>query len=93
VVCFGHTHKPWHRTIGGVHFVNAGSVGRPKDGNWHAGYVLLDMGNDDPQVTTIRVPYDLETTMAAIRASDLPNEFAEYLRTGGRSTPAPAAPC
>ena len=30
VICFGHTHQPWHRTVGGVHFVNTGSVGRPK---------------------------------------------------------------
>ncbi|MBT8405460.1 MAG: metallophosphatase family protein, partial [Gemmatimonadetes bacterium] len=28
-VAFGHTHKPWHREIGGIHFVNTGSVGRP----------------------------------------------------------------
>ena len=71
VICFGHTHKPWHRTIDGVHFVNTGSVGRPKDGDWRAGYVLLDVGDGDPRVTTIRVPYQLETAMAAIRASEL----------------------
>ena len=35
-VVFGHTHKPWHRTIEGIQFVNAGSVGRPKDGDWRA---------------------------------------------------------
>src|SRR5260221_7586918 len=37
VIAFGHTHKPWYRNVGGVHFVNAGSVGRPKDGDWRAG--------------------------------------------------------
>ena len=31
VIAFGHTHKPWHRQVGGIHFVNTGSVGRPKD--------------------------------------------------------------
>src|SRR5262245_37869535 len=41
VVCFGHTHKPWHRIVDGIHFVNTGSVGRPKDGNPRACYVLL----------------------------------------------------
>ena len=44
VIAFGHTHLPWHREIGGIHFVNTGSVGRPKDGDWRAGYVLLDVG-------------------------------------------------
>jgi predicted phosphodiesterase len=86
VVCVGHTHTSWHRIIEGVHFVNIGSVGRPKDGDWRAGYVLLDVGNGDPRVTVIRVPYDLETAMAAIRASELPDEFAEYLQTGGHPT-------
>src|ERR1700741_3018572 len=33
VVCFGHTHVPWHRTVDGIHFLNTGSVGRPKDGD------------------------------------------------------------
>ncbi len=37
VIAFGHTHKPWHRTVNGIHFVNTGSVGRPKDGDWRAG--------------------------------------------------------
>ena len=52
-------------------------------GDWRAGYVLLDVGDGDPRVTMIRVPYQLETAMAAIRASELPDEFAEYLQTGG----------
>ncbi|MEJ2679749.1 MAG: metallophosphoesterase family protein, partial [Gemmatimonadota bacterium] len=33
VVAFGHTHLPGRREVGGVHVVNAGSVGRPKDGD------------------------------------------------------------
>lgn len=41
VVAFGHTHLPWHRVVDGIHFVNTGSVGRPKDGDPRAGYVLL----------------------------------------------------
>jgi hypothetical protein len=43
VLAFGHTHKPWYRQVEGIHFVNTGSVGRPKDGDWRAGYVLLDV--------------------------------------------------
>lgn len=83
VVCFGHTHVPWHRTVGGVHFVNTGSVGRPKDGDWRAGYVLLDVGTGEPVVTVVRVEYDVAAAAAGILASDLPDEFAEYLRSGG----------
>lgn len=84
VICFGHTHKPWHRTVEGIHFVNTGSVGRPKDGDWRAGYVLLDVGHGAPTVEFVRVPYDLQRVMTAIRESDLPDEFADYLVTGGK---------
>jgi hypothetical protein len=41
--------------------------------------VLLDMSGEAPQVEFVRVEYDLEETMAAIRKSDLPDEFADYL--------------
>jgi predicted phosphodiesterase len=41
VIAFGHTHKPWHREVEGIHFVNTGSVGRPKDGDWRAGTCFL----------------------------------------------------
>lgn len=85
VIAFGHTHIPWHREVGGIHFVNTGSVGRPKDGNWRAGYVLLDFGSGVPRVENIRVEYDIDRTMLAIRNSELPDDFVEYLRSGGRS--------
>ena len=86
VICFGHTHKPWHRAVDGVHFVNTGSVGRPKDGDWRAGYVLLDVGADEPRVEFVRVEYDVERAVRGILESDLPDDFADYLRSGGRFT-------
>ena len=84
VICFGHTHKPWHREVEGIHFVNTGSVGRPKDGDWRAGYVLLDVGGDVPGVDFVRVEYDLEQAVEAIRRSELPDDFADYLASGGK---------
>lgn len=88
VIAFGHTHVPWHREVGGMHFVNTGSVGRPKDGDWRAGYVLLDIGSGPTNVEFVRVEYDLTAAIRMIRESDLPDDFAEYLRTGGRPTSA-----
>jgi predicted phosphodiesterase len=90
VVCFGHTHKPWHRIIGGVHFINTGSVGRPKDGDWRAGYVLLDVDAVEPRIKSevVRIAYDVERAARAIRESELPNEFADHLRIGGTATAA-----
>jgi predicted phosphodiesterase len=88
VLCFGHTHKPWNRTVSGVHFVNTGSVGRPKDGDWRAGYVLLDVGDgSQPKIDVqfVRVEYDVEAAARAITEAGLPEEFADFLRTGGAS--------
>jgi predicted phosphodiesterase len=84
VIAFGHTHKPWHREVGGVHFVNTGSVGRPKDGDWRAGYVLLDVGAGAVGVEFVRMEYDIEKVVRGIVDSELPDAFADFLRTGGR---------
>jgi predicted phosphodiesterase len=83
-MAFGHTHIPWHREIDGLHFVNTGSVGRPKDGDWRAGYVLLDVSDAGVGVEMVRVAYDVARAADAILESTLPSEFAEQLRTGGR---------
>ena len=72
--------------IAGVTSVPAGSVGRPKDGDPRAGYVLLEVSEREVNVEFIRVEYDVEAAASAIFASTLPNEFAEYLSTGGRLT-------
>lgn len=92
VVCFGHTHRPWHRVVGGVHFVNTGSVGRPKDGDPRAGYVVLDVTTTDVHVEFVRVAYDVDAAARGIIESTLPNEFADFLRTGGRAS-STTAPC
>ncbi|MBN1192846.1 MAG: metallophosphoesterase family protein [Coriobacteriia bacterium] len=48
VVCCGHLHVPFHRSIpteaGVVHWVNVGSVGRPRDGDPRAAWVELVIG-------------------------------------------------
>jgi len=85
ILAFGHTHKPWYRQVEGVHFVNTGSVGRPKDGDRRACYVMLEVDQDRIHAEFVRVEYDVEAAMNGIRASELPNDFAEHLRSGGAS--------
>ncbi len=84
IIVFGHTHLPWERTVNGVRFVNAGSVGRPKDGDWRAGYLLLDIAEHGAETEFVRVEYDLDESVRGIGASTLPDDFAEYLRSGGK---------
>ncbi len=85
-ICFGHTHIPWQRAVDGVLFVNTGSVGRPKDGDPRAGYVVLEIGESGLSAQFVRVEYDVEEAAQAIDASELPNEFAAFLRTGGKDS-------
>lgn len=82
LVC-GHTHVPYHRTLSGTrHVVNAGSVGKPKDGDPRACYVVLSADGTDLQVQFHRVEYDVERTATAIEESEMPSAFADMLREG-----------
>lgn len=85
VLVFGHTHIPWSRTIGDVLFVNAGSAGKPKDGDPRACWVLLTLtAGQAPVVSYHRVPYDIAAMATAIRRTGgLPDRFAEDLETAG----------
>jgi putative phosphoesterase len=82
IIVFGHTHKPYVKNVDGVLFVNVGSVGKPKDGDWRACYALLDPGA--AAVEFRRVGYDVAAAAAAIRASELQNELATDIETGGQ---------
>ena len=97
IMCFGHTHKPYHRILnsaneGANHFrhaVNIGSVGKPKDNDVRGAYVMLTINDnssilkkDSIQVEFIRFNYDVETAAKAVEESPLPNEFADMLRKG-----------
>lgn len=91
ILCFGHTHKPYHRILSDEgrfrHAINTGSVGKPKDGDTRGCYVLLHLnGNSSPldkdslQIEFIRFEYDVEKAAKAVEDSPLPDVYAENLR-------------
>jgi putative phosphoesterase len=94
IMCFGHTHKPYHRIVNldeqGGHFrhaINIGSTGKPKDGDNRACYVILSINenssiNDKESIKAafVRVEYDIEKAVRAVEDSPLPNEYADMLR-------------
>jgi len=96
LMAFGHTHIPYHKRIRDSdenirHAINIGSVGKPKDGNPDACYVILewegdlDLSREDAlDVSFVRVPYDVEKAARAIEESPLPDPFADMLRNGGQ---------
>lgn len=97
IMCFGHTHKPYHRIIRSEetenthyrHAINIGSVGKPKDGNPQGCYVILTINQDSNitnregvEVEFIRFVYDVDKAAKAVENSPLPNEYADMLRRG-----------
>ena len=94
ILCFGHTHKPYHRileqTEGETHYrhaINIGSVGKPKDGDPRGCYVLLHINEDSCMdkketisVEFIRFEYDIEKAAKGVESSILPVRYADMLR-------------
>jgi predicted phosphodiesterase len=78
-ILFGHTHVPYARQVGETTFVNVGSGGRPKDGDWRVCYALVDparLGEREAFVAFVRVPYDYERLLAEMEPTALITSFA-----------------
>jgi putative phosphoesterase len=83
VLVFGHTHKPWIHSYGGVLFVNCGSVGKPKDGDPRGAFALLELdATGAARASVVRVPYDAAAVSLEVLAAGLPGEYAEKLVSG-----------
>ena len=62
------------------YFINTGSVGQPRDGDWRASYCIYDL--DHRQVIFRRVEYDLKTAQKKIIDAGLPESLAERIGVG-----------
>ena len=82
IMIYGHIHRPYRKDMGGKVFINAGSVGKPKDGDPRACAAIVDITPEGVASDFLRVAYDVEKVAAAIAASGLPEYFAEKLRQG-----------
>jgi putative phosphoesterase len=77
-ILFGHTHLPYTREVGETTFVNVGSVGRPKDGDWRACCAIITpaaLGTPDV-AEFVRVPYDYDRLMRDLSKTSLTTSFA-----------------
>lgn len=78
-ILFGHTHLPYARQVGETTFVNVGSAGRPKDGDWRVCYAIVDparLGDGGAFVEFVRVAYDYERLLADLARTPLITSFA-----------------
>ena len=96
VCFFGHTHVPvafirddgvqrlridkLRIEPGKKYFINVGSVGQPRDGEWRAAYCIYHV--DSNVVEQRRLKYDLETAQKKIIEAGLPQVLAERLAIG-----------
>ncbi len=93
---YGHTHAPRayvrdtsvHSVnfdkisieTGKKYFMNVGSVGQPRDGDWHASYAIYDL--ESQCVELRRIEYDIYTAQDKIVAAGLPQRLADRLALG-----------
>jgi putative phosphoesterase len=74
-ILLGHTHVQGMQTFGTLTVLNPGSVGLARDYQGKACYVVFQ----DGQMQLKRIPYDVERTIAAMRAAPLPIQVIEGL--------------
>ncbi len=93
---YGHTHAPRayvkDETVKGIplqrlrvetnkkYFINVGSVGQPRDGDWHASYCIFSPS--DHLIELRRIVYDINTAQDKIVAAGLPQRLADRLAMG-----------
>ena len=96
VCFFGHTHAPraYIRDgpvmsipldkikfeMGKKYFINIGSVGQPRDGDWRAAYVIYHV--DKNFIELRRLEYDIHSAQKKILAAGLPKRLADRLAIG-----------
>ncbi len=69
-----------HLEPGRKYFINCGSVGQPRDGDWHASYVLYSP--EQQLVELRRIEYDIWTAQDKIVDAGLPQRLADRLALG-----------
>ncbi len=69
-----------HLEFARKYFVNAGSIGQPRDGDWRAAYCIFHA--DENLIEQRRVAYDVETARRKVLAAGLPPALAERLLLG-----------
>jgi predicted phosphodiesterase len=93
---FGHTHVPGIFVQGGGEvllseegikipvdkkvFINAGSIGQPRDGDWRAAYMIHD--EEEGGLWLRRLEYDVEGAREAVINAGLPEKLANRLFQG-----------
>lgn len=82
LVVTGHSHSPYHKIVGGVHFINPGSAGRMFDGDPRASCAIVDIAGGDIAVHHLRIDYDIERVAGELARQHLPEIYSTMFRQG-----------
>lgn len=82
IIISGHTHVPYHMIKNGKHFINPGSVGKPKDHRYEATYMILNISNQI-QSNIVQVDYPINKLIKAIEKNAyISNDLIKNLQEG-----------
>ncbi len=82
IVVTGHSHTPYHKEIGNVHFINPGSVGRMFDGTPDSSCAVLSISHCVIEVEHFRIEYDIKEVTSKLKEQGLPDIYSDMFRQG-----------
>ncbi|WP_261513025.1 metallophosphoesterase family protein [Chryseobacterium paludis] len=82
VLVMGHTHLSFKKQMEGKWAINAGSVGRSKEENRLASYLILTLDEEKINPEIIQLEYPINEVIQKIEASEIPDYYAFFLRNG-----------
>ncbi len=81
VIVMGHTHLSFKKQFeNSVWAVNCGSVGRSKEENRLASYVVFTLDEEKITPEIVQLPYPIEETVRGIEKCDIPDYYAAFLK-------------
>jgi len=81
VIVMGHTHLSFKKQFGNNTWaINCGSVGRSKEENRLASYLVLTLDEEKITPEIIQIPYPIDETVRQIKESGIPDYYASFLK-------------
>ncbi|WPO90131.1 metallophosphoesterase family protein [Chryseobacterium sp. HR92] len=81
VIVMGHTHLSFKKQFENKTWaINCGSVGRSKEENRLASYVILTLDEEKITPEIVQLPYPIEETARQIKESGIPDYYALFLK-------------
>ena len=78
----GHSHIPYYKKVGGVHFINPGSVGRMYDGDPRTSFAIVKVSSKNIAVEHFRIPYPVWEVTAGLEKHNLPDIYKKMYEIG-----------